>query len=135
MNSAYQAGLHVLHDGVGADKVIQTCIHYVEDHKQQLHSDLAKRAVTELLKPTTWLMYTHGLDMVEIFPVKELHTGNAVAFGPDFDIDGQGFYEEDVLLITADGYQVINPVLPYSAADIEKMMARLKQSQQRLAAQ
>jgi hypothetical protein len=71
-------------------------------------------------------MYTHGLDMVEIFPVKELHTGNTVAFGPDFDVDGQGFYEEDVVLITADGYQVINPALPYSAAEIEKMMARLK---------
>ena len=26
----------------------------------------------------------------------------------------------------ADGYQLINPALPYSAADIEKMMARLK---------
>jgi hypothetical protein len=31
--------------------------------------------------------------MVEIFPVKELRTGNTVAFGPDFDVDGQGFYE------------------------------------------
>jgi hypothetical protein len=31
--------------------------------------------------------------------------------------------KEDVVLITADGYQLINPALPYSAADIEKMMA------------
>ncbi len=52
-----------------------------------------------------------------------------MAFGPDFDVDGKGFYEEDVVLITADGYQLINPALPYSAADIEKMMARLKRSQ------
>ena len=63
--------------------------------------------------------------------MKQLHTGNAVAFGPDFDVEGQGFYEEDILLITADGYQLINPVLPCSAADIEQVMARLKQSQQR----
>jgi Xaa-Pro aminopeptidase len=129
MNSAYQSGLHALRDGVSADDVIRTCVGYVEDHKQQVRSELARRAVLELLKPSTWLMYTHGLDMVEIFPVKELHTGNTVAFGPDFDVDGQGFYEEDVVLITADGYQLINPALPYSAADIEKMMARLKQSQ------
>jgi hypothetical protein len=29
-------------------------------------------------------------------------------------------------LITADGYQLINPALPYSAADIEKMMTQAK---------
>jgi ABC-type branched-subunit amino acid transport system substrate-binding protein len=66
--------------------------------------------------------------MVEIYPVKELHTGNTVAFGPDFDVDGQGFYQEDVSLITADGHRLINPPLPYSAADIEKMMTQLKRS-------
>jgi len=63
------------------------------------------------------------------YPPKELHIGNTVAFGPDFDVDGQGFYQEDVSLITADGHQLINPPLPYAAADIEKMMAQLKQSQ------
>jgi Xaa-Pro aminopeptidase len=126
MNNAYQSGLKALHDRVNADEIIRTCIRYVEDHKQGLHSELARRAALELLKPGKWVMYAHGLDMVEIFPLKELHTGNTVAFGPDVDVDGQGFYEEDVVLITADGYQLINPALPYSAADIEKMMARLK---------
>jgi len=129
MNSAYQSGLQAMHDGVSGNDIIQVCIHYVENHKDGLHSDLAKRAAAELLKPTRWVMYTHGLDMVEIYPPKELHIGNTVAFGPDFDVDGQGFYQEDVVLITADGYQIINPGLPYSAADIEKMMARLKRSQ------
>ncbi len=129
MNGAYQSGLQAMHDGVSADNIIQTSIHYVENHKDGFHSDLAKRAALELLKPGTWVMYTHGLDMVEIYPPKELHSGNTVAFGPDFDVDGQGFYQEDVSLITPDGRQLINPPLPYSAADIEKMMARLKRSQ------
>jgi hypothetical protein len=84
-----------------------------------------------MMKPDSWTMYTHGLDMVEIFPVKELHTGNTVAFGPDFQIDGMGFYEEDVSLVTATGHEVVNPPLPYTAADIEKLMARLKRSIQR----
>ena len=126
MDGAYQNALHALRDGANADDVIRAGIHYVEDHQQHLHSELAKRAAMELLKPAVWLMYTHGLDMVEIFPLKELHAGNTVAFGPDFDVDGQGFYQEDVLLITADGHQLINPPLPYSAADIEKMMTHLK---------
>jgi len=115
MNGSYQSGLQAMHDGVSANDVIQTSIHYVENHKDGLHSDLAKRAVLELLKPGKWIMYTHSLDMV--------------AFGPDFDVDGQGFYEEDVVLIIADGHQLINPPLPYLPADIEKMMARLKRSQ------
>ena len=128
MDGAYQSGLQAMRDGISADDVIQTCIHYAESHKNQLHSDLAKRATLELIKPGTWLMYTHGLDMVEMFPPpKELHTGDTVAFGPDFDVDGQGFSEEDVALITANGHELINPPLPYSAADIEKMMARMKQ--------
>jgi Xaa-Pro aminopeptidase len=129
MNGAYQSGLQAMHDGVSANDIIQTSIHYVENHKEGLHSNLAKRAALELLKPGKWVMYTHGLDMVEIYPPKELHTGNTVAFGPDFDVDGQGFYEEDVSLITANGHELINSALPYSAADLEKMMAQLKRSQ------
>jgi hypothetical protein len=66
---------------------------------------------------------------VEMFPVQQLSTGNTVAYGPDFSVDGVGFYEEDVSLITPSGHELINPALPYKAVDIEKMMARLKQSQ------
>ena len=71
-------------------------------------------------------MYSHGIDAVEIFPVKQMHIGNTIAYGPDFNIDGVGFYEEDVSLITPSGHELINPALPYKAADMEKMMARLK---------
>jgi Xaa-Pro aminopeptidase len=133
MNGAYQSALRTLHDGVSADEVVQAAARYVEEHRQELHSELARRAALELLKPTTWVIYTHGLDMVEIYPPKEFHTGNTVAIGPDFDVDGQGFYQEDVALIKADGYLLINPALPYSPADIEQTMSRLKQSQQRQA--
>jgi len=126
MNSAYQTGLQAMHDGASANDVIQAAIHYVETHKARLRSDLAKRAALELLKTRIWIMYTHGIDMVEIYPPTDLHTGNTVAFGPDFDVDGQGFYEEDVVLITADGCQLINPPLPDSALGIEKIMARVK---------
>src|SRR5262249_25966785 len=73
-------------------------------------------------------VHTHGLDMAEIYPLKDLHTGNTVAFETEFNVDGTGFYEEDVLLITANGYQLINPNLPYSATDIETLMSRLKRS-------
>ena len=128
MNGAYQSGLRVLRDGVSADEVIAAGTRYATDHRQALRSELARRAAAELAKPSTWIMYTHGLDMVEIYPLKDLHTGNTVAIETEFNVDGMGFYEEDVLLITANGYQLINPDLPYSATDIETLMSRLKRS-------
>lgn len=128
MSGAYRSGLQTLHDGVSADEIIQACSRYVEDHTQGLHSEFARRAASELRKPATWIMYTHGLDMVEMYPVQVLHSGNTVAIGPDFVVDGQGFYEEDVALITTDSYHLINPPLPYSAAAIEDLMAAQKRS-------
>ena len=126
MDAAYQAGLSVMRDGVRGDAVIAASIRYVQDHKDALRSELAKRAAVQLLRPGVWVMYTHGIDAVEIFPVEQLHAGYAVAYGPDFAVDGTGFYEEDVSLVTTGGHELVNPPLPYKAEDIERLMARLK---------
>jgi hypothetical protein len=126
MNGAYQAGVRLLRDGVTSNEVIAAATHYVEDREPDLRSDLARRAAVELLKPSKWIMYTHGLDMVEIIFPKVVHAGNTLAFGPDIDVDGQGFYQEDVILITASGHEFVNSELPYSAADIEHAMADAK---------
>jgi Xaa-Pro aminopeptidase len=129
MNGAYQAGLRAMRDGVTSDDVFRACNQYVQDRIKSLRSDLAKHAAERLATPNGWIMYTHGLDMVEIFPPpKELHSGNTIAFSADISADGVGFYQEDVLLITPNGYELINPPLPYSPADIEALMARLKRS-------
>lgn len=125
MNAAYQTGLQQMHDGANADDVFQASLRYVANHRQSLHSELARQAAEQLLRPEVWVMYTHGLDMVELFPPpKTLHSGMTLAFGPDFKMGAQGFYEEDVVLITPNGYEIVNPPLPYTAAGIEKMMAR-----------
>ena len=68
-------------------------------------------------------------DLITDLPLiaEDAHEKQAVYTSyPDFNVDGQGFYEEDVALITANGYELINPPLPYLPADIEKLMARLK---------
>lgn len=128
MDEAYQAGLRAMRDGVSGEEVIQASIDYVAVHRGTLRSELARRAAAELLKPGVWAMYSHGIDAVEIFPVKQMNVGNTIAYGPDFNVDGVGFYEEDVSLITSSGHELVNPALPYKAADIERTMARLKRS-------
>jgi Xaa-Pro aminopeptidase len=128
MDEAYHAGLAAMRDGVTGDEVIQASIRYVGEHSGSLRSELARRAAVQLMRPAIWVMYTHGIDSVEIYPVERLHTGYAVAYGPDFDVGGVGFYEEDVSLITPTGHELINPALPYTSADIERTMAREKRS-------
>ena len=35
-------------------------------------------------------------------------------------IDGQGFYLEDMVLVTNDGHEILTPGLPYSASEVER---------------
>ena len=128
MDEAYHAGLQAMREGVSGDDVIQTSIRYVTDHSPALRSEFARHAAAQLLKPGAWVMYSHGIDAVEMFPVGQMRAGNAIAYGPEFDVDGVHFYEEDVSLVTPNGHELINPELPYKAADIERTMARLKRS-------
>ena len=43
-----------------------------------------------------------------------------VAFEPIFSVDGQGFYLEDMVLVTKEGHEILTPGLPYSAGEIER---------------
>jgi Xaa-Pro aminopeptidase len=124
LNGAYQAGLRAIRDGTTSEDLIRACIQYVQEHQQNLKTELEKQAVKKLLEPSTYVMYTHGSEMVEIFAPKVLHTGNTLAFAPEFHIGDQRFYIEDVVLITKDGYELINPPLPYSPNDLEAAIIR-----------
>jgi len=52
-----------------------------------------------------------------------LRTGMVVAYEPRVTADDVGFYLEDLLVITEDGFQNLTPGLPYSANAIEAAMA------------
>ena len=53
-----------------------------------------------------------------------LREGVVVAYEPMFTVEEFGFYLEDLLLITADGYELLTPGLPYTAREIERAMAK-----------
>ena len=57
-----------------------------------------------------------------------------VAFEPIFSVDGQGFYLEDMILVTKDGHEILTPGLPYSADEIERAVRRPEDRRPRLAA-
>jgi hypothetical protein len=69
-------------------------------------------------------MYGHGIDLVEEVPAV-FAAGNVVCWAPEFSVQGQGFYVEDTVLVTAGGHDLLNPPLPYEAQALEALKARL----------
>jgi Xaa-Pro aminopeptidase len=125
---AYLAGLKIMRPGTKRIEIIQAEISYVRDHQGNLHTSLARAAAEVMAKPESWSMYTHGIDVVDGYPIPDvLLAGNMICDAPEFSVDGQGFYVGDMLLITPDGYEQINPPLPYFAREIERAMRREKQ--------
>jgi hypothetical protein len=53
-----------------------------------------------------------------------LRAGRAVAYELMFTVDGDGFYLEDMIVVTSSGYYVVTPGLPYTADEIETAMSR-----------
>ena len=51
-----------------------------------------------------------------------LRAGTVLDYEPIFVVDGQGFYMEDMILITSTGYEILTPGLPNTAAEIERAM-------------
>jgi Xaa-Pro aminopeptidase len=45
-----------------------------------------------------------------------------VNFEPITSVDGQGFFLEDMYLITKDGAEILTPGVPYTAEEIEAAM-------------
>jgi Xaa-Pro aminopeptidase len=68
-----------------------------------------------------WQIHGVGLDVAESLPTV-LRAGMVVDYEPIFVVDGQGFYMEDMILITPTGHEILTPGLPNTAAEIERAM-------------
>ena len=66
-----------------------------------------------------WEIHGVGLDSAEGMP-DTLRAGMTVDFEPIFSVEGQGFYLEDMILVTPTGYEILTPGLPYTADEIER---------------
>ena len=92
-------------------------------NQPQLSTPLAQAAARAILAPKGapfWSIHTVGLRVDDVRDI--LRTGMVVAYEPIVSAQGQGFYLEDMLLITREGYEVLTPGLPYTAEEIEQAM-------------
>ncbi|HWO35922.1 MAG TPA: hypothetical protein VNO32_44600, partial [Candidatus Acidoferrum sp.] len=64
----------------------------------------------------------HTTNLMAGRPAGPLRKGTTINFEPIASIDGQGFFLEDMYLITKDGAELLTPGVPYSAEEIEAAM-------------
>jgi Xaa-Pro aminopeptidase len=121
--AAYQAGVKSLREGTSADQVFDTWRAELLRHRESAKSDLARRAIdawSQRENVRYWQLHTINLDAGHVGG--PLHAGTTVAFEPIASMDGQGFYLEDMFLITKDGAELLTPGVPYTAEEIEAAM-------------
>lgn len=121
---AYRAGAKEIHEGATEDQVFAAWKNELLRHRELAKSALAQQAIqswTERKNVPYWQMHTMNVDAGYIEGA--LRPGMVIDFEPIASIGGQGYYLEDMYLITKDGAEVLTPGVPYTAEEIEAAMA------------
>lgn len=121
--AAYRAGVQSLREGTTIDQVFDAWRRELLNHFSSARTAMAQQAIDRWSKRENvpfWGPHTINLDAG--FIDGPLRTGMTIAFEPIASIDGQGFYLEDMFLITKNGAELLTPGVPYSAEEIEAAM-------------
>ncbi|HEY6369347.1 MAG TPA: aminopeptidase P N-terminal domain-containing protein [Candidatus Sulfotelmatobacter sp.] len=121
--AAYHAGVAALRAGVAVDQVFEVWRWELLRHRAAAKSALAQHAIDSWSKRENvpfWQI--HATNLVAARPPATLPAGMTINFEPIASVDGQGFFLEDMFLITQDGAELLTPGVPYSAEEIEAMM-------------
>ena len=122
--AGYQAGRVAIRDGASATSVYDAALAEVRRLAPALKTTQGKEAARILLGPKgteAWELHGVGLDDAEGLP-DTLRTGMVVAYELMFVVNGDGFYLEDMVAVTASGHEMLTVGLPYTAAEIEAAM-------------
>jgi Xaa-Pro aminopeptidase len=123
--AAYQAGAKTLRAGVTVDQVFDAWRNELVSHRASAKGSLARHAIESWSNRNQvpfWQIHTTNLATGS--PIGPLRAGSTINFEPIASIDGQGFFLEDMYLITATGAELLTPGVPYSAEAIEAAMRR-----------
>jgi len=123
--AAYQAGAKALRAGVTVDQVFDAWQKELVSHRGSAKGSLARRAIESWSirnQVPFWQVHTSNLDTGS--PIGPLRAGTTINFEPIASIDGQGFFLEDMYLITSTGAELLTPGAPYSAEAIEAAMRK-----------
>ncbi len=121
---AYRVAVRAMQPGIPASDIFVVWRGEIQRRRRGLTSRFARRTAEVALSSEGgrfWEIHGVGLASAE-GNVDTLRVGQVVAFEPILTVDGVGLYLEDMILITADGAEVLTRGLPYSADEIEAVM-------------
>jgi Xaa-Pro aminopeptidase len=121
--AAYHAGVRSLREGATVNQIFESWRAELVSHRESARSTLAKQAVDEWSKREKvpfWQIHTMNLDVGSVRG--PMRAGTTIAFEPIASIGSQGYYLEDLFLITKEGAELLTPGVPYSAEEIEAAM-------------
>jgi Xaa-Pro aminopeptidase len=122
--ASYRAGLATLRDGVTVDAVIAASMGEAARLKATMKTELGRRAAAIIAQRDSipfWQIHGIGLEAAEYLPAT-LRAGMVLAYEPIFSVGDQGFYMEDMILVTRTGYEILTKGLPTTASEIEQAM-------------
>ena len=123
--AAYKAGAKLLRAGVGTEQVFDAWRKELVSHRESAKSELARHAIdlwSDRKNVPFWQIHTTNL--LAGYPTEPLREGVTVNYEPIASVDGQGFFLEDMYLITKDGAELLTPGVPYFADEIEAAMMK-----------
>jgi Xaa-Pro aminopeptidase len=123
--AAYHAGVRALRDGATVDQVFEAWKNELISHRVSAKTVLGQHAIaswSDRKNVPHWQIHTTNL--VAAYPMGTLRAGTTINFEPIASIDEQGFFLEDMYLITQDGAELLTPGVPYSATEIEAAIRR-----------
>jgi Xaa-Pro aminopeptidase len=121
--AAYNAGAAALRDGTKVDQVYDIWRGELQKHRANAKSLLAQHAIDSWSKRENVPFWEiHATNLVATRPPDPLRTGVILNFEPIASVDRQGFFLEDMYLITKTGAEILTTGVPYSAEEIEALM-------------
>src|SRR3984893_8764838 len=123
--AAYRVGAFALRDGATVDQIFDAWRAELLRHRASAKTLLAQRAIdswSDRKNVPYWQVHTTNLMAGHVGG--PLRAGNTINFEPSASMGGQGFFLEDMYLITKDGAELLTPGVPYSAEEIEVAMRR-----------
>lgn len=122
--AAYRAGVAVMRDGTPTAEVTRASVGEVARRQSALRTALGREAAAVITRADGipfWQIHGIGLESAEPLP-DTLRAGMVLDYEPIFSVGGQGFYMEDMILVTRTGSEILTKNLPYTAAEIERAM-------------
>lgn len=123
--AAYHAGARALHDGVTVDEIFDAWRKELISHRASAKTALAQHAIDSWVdRKNVPFWQIHTTNLLAARPSGPLREGTTINFEPIASVDGQGFFLEDMYVVTKHAFEILTPGVPYSAEDIEGAMSK-----------